>query len=48
MEPAVVEPPTRGSKVADFILPDCNGHPWQLSAHAAQGMCLLVFYRGHW
>ncbi|MGO9454058.1 MAG: hypothetical protein ACLQDV_23860 [Candidatus Binataceae bacterium] len=40
--------PSVGSKVADFTLPDSGDTPWQLSAHVASGMCLLVFYRGHW
>ncbi len=40
--------PSVGDKIADFTLSDSGGAPWQLSAHAASGMCLLVFYRGHW
>ncbi len=33
---------------ADFELPDHRGHPWRLGERLANGLVLLVFYRGDW
>ncbi|GEM_PF-6298120 len=40
--------PVVGDKVADFTVVESGGSRWQLSSNLESGMCLLVFYRGHW
>ncbi|HUY37625.1 MAG TPA: hypothetical protein VMV13_02285 [Candidatus Binataceae bacterium] len=37
-----------GETVPDIALPDSDGHPRRLSDLAAGGLCVIVFYRGHW
>jgi peroxiredoxin len=40
--------PSVGEKVPDFALADSTGVMRRLDNLVAGGMCVVVFYRGHW
>jgi peroxiredoxin len=41
-------PPAMGERVPDIALPDTGGKSRRLGELAAGGLCVVVFYRGHW
>ena len=40
--------PDIGNRAPGFALPDSTGVTRRLDDLTARGMCVVVFYRGHW
>jgi peroxiredoxin len=40
--------PSVGDRAPEFTLTDSTGAERRLSELIARGMCVVVFYRGHW